>query len=724
MWRSIHSVLGLTAAAFVVVLSLSGAFLATQPVYDVVTRTGASDEVSLAEVLRRIHTTNPGIEVTHLERDAAGNLKLSYSLDNKSAEAKLDPASGTLIEQTQEPAAYTWTRKLHRAFLLGDEGRVLSAFGGLAMTVLTVTGIALLLRRLGGWRSFFAAMSARDAGGFHSVIGRLSLLPLAITALTAGYLSAQSFSLLPATTMAPAYPESVEELDPVAAWDLIGLQQTPISTVNEVIFPIVEDWFDVWTVRTDAAYVFFDQFTGLELSRDPLPVSTRVMDVIRMLHTGEGAPLWAVVLMVASLCVPAFAVSGVLIWLGGRRQSGGRIRNNAALGQAEALILVGSEGGATWGFAAALHRGLTMAGIPTRTIALNKTPARTNARYIFALTSTYGDGDAPKSANRALPLSGQINAPKARFAVLAFGDKSFAAYCAFGRQVQEVLLGHGIGQLLEMTCVDRQSVQTFEQWGRLLSAAINRPLDLTYTAPRRKTVPLTLVDRQMYGETLQAPVAVLRFNGDRLPAHQAGDLVSVCPPNSDVARLYSLGSCARKDGFLEICVRKQEGGQCSGWLCGLQTGDRIDVSITRNPRFRMPRRGPVVMIGAGTGIAPFTGMIRGNKRMQPIDLFWGGRHPKSDALYANDITDWVEQGLLHRFVPAWSRVHPSRYVQDGVRSHRDHLITRLKEGATIMVCGGHKMAEAIRTEIDNLAAETGFTTAELKRRNRYLEDVY
>ena len=685
MWRSVHSIIGLAATAFVVVLSLSGAFLATQPVYDAMAAPDGGRDLSLAETLRHIHSANPDIIADHLKRDAAGTLKLGYVLNGRRGEAPFDAETGALLPAKNEPQAYVWTRHLHRGFLLGDEGRVLSAIGGIAMAVLTVSGIALLVRRAGGWRHLLTPMNAEDAGGLHAVMGRLALVPLLITALTALYLSAQSFSLFPTARVAPAYPESVQEMDPVLPWDLVGLQQMPLAEVNEVIFPIVEDWFDVWAVRTDSAYVFYDQFTGAELSRDPLPLSARVMDVIRMLHTGEGAPLWAIVLLLANLSVPAFAVTGAIVWWTGRKGSGGRIRNNAALGRAEALILVGSEGGATWGFAAALHKGLHDAGVPVRTLAMNKLPARITAQYVFALTSTYGDGDAPKNADRFLGALETCDIGAARYAVLGFGDKSFPRYCAFAGQVAGAMETRFGGQLVQATNVDRKSAQTFEHWCALVAEAMGKPLSVTYEAPRHKTTRLTLSARKIYGEAFQAPVAVLRFQSDRLPRHTAGDLVSICPPDSKVARLYSLGSCARGDGFMEICVRRQDGGKCSGWLCGLDIGQQIDVAITRNPRFHMPRKGPVVMISAGTGIAPFAGMIRNNARLQPIDLFWGGRHPKGDALYQLEIADWQKRGLLHRFVPAWSRVHPSRYVQDMVQTHRDHLIARLKDGATIMV---------------------------------------
>ena len=80
-----------------------------------------------------------------------------------------------------------------------------------------------------------------------------------------------------------------------------------------------------------------------------------------MLHTGQGAATLGLVLGLMALGVPAMGATGVLVWLAGRRGRP-RIRGNQPAGRAETILLVGSEGGSTWGFAATLHAALTEAG--------------------------------------------------------------------------------------------------------------------------------------------------------------------------------------------------------------------------------------------------------------------------------------------------------------------------------------------------------------------------
>lgn len=728
MWRSVHSWIGLGLSLLVMVTAITGALLATEPVYDRVTAQGAVADLSVADLLRHISQANPRAVGERIERDGAGDLEFTYSMRNRRRARIVDPETGAFVRAQERPEFYTFLHDLHRSFLLGDDGRVLSALSGVAMCVLLFSGGALLVRRLGGVRRAFDPIRGRDSGGLHAWVGRLALLPLVVLALTAVYLSALTFDLVQAGSgRAPAYPESREELAAVDPWDLHGLQAVPLRDVQEIVYPIPEDWFDVWAVKTASEWIFFDQFTGDELSRDPLPAASRIYDLVMMLHTAKGVWPWAIVLLLSALAVPFFAVTGALVWWRGRQSGRGRIRNNASVGRARVLILVGSETGTSWGFGKALHAAFDAAGVPVRLAAMNDLRrSYPNLDTVIVMAATYGDGDAPKSAQRFLARLEQF-APGAsvRHAVLAFGDKAFPAYCAYAHRVAGAMARRLGDPLMPLFEIDKQSAQAFSHWASELARALDLPLQVAYTPRKPRTRAVTLTQRTVYGASPGATTAVLRFEAARLPAHRPGDLAQVYAPGQSVPRLYSIGSSSRRDGFLEIVVRQVEGGLCSGWLCGLQPGDQIDVAIARNDRFQMPARRPVIMVGAGTGIAPFTGMIRHNGRARAVDLFWGGRDPAWDALYADEISEWTRSGHLSRFAPAWSRAEgPKEYVQDRIRAERSHLIARLRAGATVMVCGGTAMAAAVRAEIDALAADAGLSLDELKRRDRYLEDVY
>lgn len=724
MWRSLHSLIGLVAALLVIALAITGAILATKPIYDRVQAVPIAEGLSAADALRLIAEGQPRVAPERLKRSVTGQWKLAFTRGGRRAERVIDLESGRFARETKEPETYAFMRRLHRSFALGDGGRIIPAIGGLAMLILCVSGVALLLRRVGGLRALFGPMKGQGVDGLHSVVGRLALVPLLIMATTAVWMSGVTFNIIPAGDgLPPAYPESREKLAPVDPWDLHGLQAVPLADVQEIIYPIPEDWFDVWAVRTDRGHVFFDQFTGDLLSEDRLSLSERAYDLIYFLHTAEGSVIWAAILGLSALTIPLFAVTGALIWWRRSRKSGGRIRGNASTGQAEVVILVGSETGTTWAFGRALHAAFVRAGRPARLAPMNNLrPDYPRADLLICLAATYGDGEPPESARRFLERLERLEC-RPRHITLAFGDKSFPDFCAFAHRVEAALCKNLGPPLLPLCEIDKQSAQTFETWCRNLSAALDMPLDVDYAPRKPRTRRLTLGKKAEFGRALGEITTVLRFDG-RIPRHRPGDLVAIYPPEGGAARLYSLGSDSRRDGFLEICVRRQEGGLVSPWLCGLAEGDGIEVTILANERFHMPPDGPVVMIGAGTGIAPFTGMIRQNAPTRAVDLFWGGRDPANDALYGEEISDWADEGRLHLFEAAWSRLDPKAYVQDRIRHRRAHLTERLAAGATIMVCGGAAMARAVRDEFDILAAELGTSVPELKRQNRYREDVY
>ena len=178
------------------------------------------------------------------------------------------------------------------------------------------------------------------------------------------------------------------------------------------------------------------------------------------------------------------------------------------------------------------------------------------------------------------------------------------------------------------------------------------------------------------------------------------------------------------DGVLEICVRKQAGGVGSVYLHGLAPGDVIDAFIRSHPDFRPARRRPLILIGAGTGVAPLAGFIQRNKPSRPAYLLFGARHPESDFLYRRQLEKALEEGRLSSLTMAFSRVVGGRYVQDSVTAEAEALRKLVAEGAQILVCGGLDMARGVRSALDAALVPLGLSIEALKAQGRYLEDAY
>ena len=148
---------------------------------------------------------------------------------------------------------------------------------------------------------------------------------------------------------------------------------------------------------------------------------------------------------VMALGVPILAVTGVLVWLPGWRNRP-RLTGNAPAAQADTIVLVGSEGGSTWGFAATLAHALRDTGQSVHVAPMTAfQPARyRRARRFLILAATYGEGDAPASAKGFLAQFQSLKTvPTAPVAVLGFGDRSFPAFCAFARAVDNAARDKG-----------------------------------------------------------------------------------------------------------------------------------------------------------------------------------------------------------------------------------------------------------------------------------------
>jgi sulfite reductase (NADPH) flavoprotein alpha-component len=438
-----------------------------------------------------------------------------------------------------------------------------------------------------------------------------------------------------------------------------------------------------------------------------------------------------------ALGVPVMAATGVIVWAEGRRGRL-RIRANAAPGAADTILLVGSEGGSTWGFAATLHAALTAAGQRVHVAPMSAfAPDRyKRAGHIIVLAATYGDGDAPVSASSFLDrLVALSEAPRMPLAVLGFGDRQFPASCGFAETVARAAQAKGWAQFLSLRTVDRQSPQDFARWGKPLGAAIGLELSLNHQPAAPKTKALTLISRRDYGETVQAPTAILRFavpsatlwqrlTGRAFQRFAAGDLLGVVPEGSPVPRFYSLAS-ATSDGFVEICVRKHPDGLCSGQLLYLRPGETVRAYIRRNPDFRPASSGtPVILIGAGSGIGPLAGFVRANRSRRAMHLYFGARHPDSDLLYGEELAGWQADGRLASVTVTFSRITASSYVQDALRRDGERVAQMIIHGAQVLVCGGRDMAAGVTAALADILAPQGLTPAMLKAEGRYAEDVY
>lgn len=735
MLRSLHRWPGLLAALLAIVLALGGAALSVFPALEHLSAPQAAGSLSIADLVTRVGANHPGLE--QIRRAPSGKVVAYWFDGGQPGAALIDPATGQDAGSADPSALEAWLTNFHRALFLGDTGRWITAAGAAAMLLLTLSGAALVARRMGGWVRWFGRTRGPWPGRVHVELARFAVGGLMLSSLTALWMTASTFSLLPDDPAEPAAlpaQAGLARLDPA---QIPLFVDTPATALKELTFPLADDPTDVYTLTTAGGTARLDTGTGKVLSSAVPTVWERATDIVLMLHTGQGAAVLGLILGLMALTVPVLALTGVVHWLAARR-SGTRLRGNVAAGQAETILLVASEGGTTWGFARTLRNALTAAGHSVHAAPLSQfDPARYgHARRFLILAATYGEGESPAAARGMVERIRRLASPPAApFAVLGFGDRSFPEFCAYAADLAATARGIGWPELLPMATVDRQSPQDFARWGRDLGAALGLDLELSHLPEVPRAEALQLISRRDYGAEVQAPTTILRFalpraglwarlTGQGFARFEAGDLLGVLPEGSTVPRFYSLASGSR-DGFVEICVRRHPGGLCSGQLTGLEPGATVAAFLRRNPGFRpLKGRAPVILIGAGTGIAPLAGFARTNRRHRPMHLYFGARSPGSDLLYGEEIVGWQQDGRLTASTTAFSRHGRKQYVQDALRADAARLVQLIGAGAQVMVCGGREMAGAVREVLAEILAATGQSPAGLKAEGRYAEDVY
>ncbi len=214
-------------------------------------------------------------------------------------------------------------------------------------------------------------------------------------------------------------------------------------------------------------------------------------------------------------------------------------------------------------------------------------------------------------------------------------------------------------------------------------------------------------------------------------------------------RLYSISSSPKHEPdrltLTVDCVRYQLGrrqrfGVASTFLADrIAPGDRLQVYVQKAHGFALPEdpSKPVIMVGPGTGIAPFRAFLQERAATRAPGrnwLFFGHQRMASDFFYADELNAMKAAGHLERLSLAWSRDGGEKfYVQDRMRQNGAELWAWLQAGAHFYVCGDAKrMAKDVERAMVDIAAEHGKLAAEeavafvsgLKKAGRYQADVY
>ena len=217
-------------------------------------------------------------------------------------------------------------------------------------------------------------------------------------------------------------------------------------------------------------------------------------------------------------------------------------------------------------------------------------------------------------------------------------------------------------------------------------------------------------------------------------------------------RLYSIASSHDvHPGFVELTVgivRYSHHGRDRGGLCTVYMADEVEINKTDVGVFMSPTKSfvlpedketDIIMVGPGTGIAPFRAFMEQRVHDGGTGknwLFFGDQSEKTEYYYKESIEDWLDEGHLYRFTTAWSRDQEEKiYVQHRLKEHGAEVWEWFERGAYFYICGDKQyMAKDVHRALIEIAMEHGGMSEDdathfiektmMREEKRYLRDVY
>ena len=300
----------------------------------------------------------------------------------------------------------------------------------------------------------------------------------------------------------------------------------------------------------------------------------------------------------------------------------------------------------------------------------------------------------------------------------------------------------------EPVTVDGKTLPLAEalQWHFELTVNTANIVENYATLSRSETLlPLAGDKAQLQHYAATTPIVdMVRFSPAQLDAQTLIDLLRPLTP-----RLYSIASAqAEAENEIHVTVgvvryeiegRARAGGASSFLADRVEEEGEVRIFIEHNDNFRLPANPdtPVIMIGPGTGIAPFRAFMQQRAADEAPGknwLFFGNPHFTEDFLYQVEWQRYVKEGVLSRIDLAWSRDQKEKiYVQDKLREQGAELWRWINDGAHIYVCGdANRMARDVEQALLEVIAEFGGMDlesadeylSELRVERRYQRDVY
>ena len=608
-WFQLHWLVGITAGTLLLVIGLSGAILAFRDeLLDLFNPGVRSVAVRQAPVLApdallaAVQGAHPHERVTTLmlyaEAGASARVVFAPPPGQRRGEvAYVDPYSGAMLPPLRGNGAFEWVESLHRWLLLPREpGRAVLGTLALCLVGLALSGLYLRWpRNVKDWRAWLTINPKLKGRSFlwnlHAIAGTWALPCYLVFALTGAYWSfdivrdtvdgwadarrAPRTAEAPAKEggkrKAPAQPQRLPALDQAWTaftarapdWEMASIA-LPAKAAPELQF----SWLGQDAPHPRARSRMTIGLDGTLVKDEPyaqLSSGKRALAAIYPLHMGTfwGLP-GRIVMMLASLALPGFAITGWLLYLSRRRQARAVERERAQLAAAApvaamdaepTLLAFATQSGQAERIALQTAAALRRAGMNVHVQGLAELALEDLARYRTALfvASSFGEGEPPDSARRFHRELQATHAalPQLRYAVLGLGDRNYARFCGFGHALDGRLNALGARPLFPLIEVDQGDTVALERWAHALDVGTDLAIE---EAPFEEWT--LRARRELNGGSLGAPLFEVTLRAGAGAQWRAGDLVEVeaCHAPGTVAT-YLDG--AGLDGSASVVWRKE-----------------------------------------------------------------------------------------------------------------------------------------------------------------------
>ncbi|MEC3906162.1 PepSY domain-containing protein [Tamlana sp. 2201CG12-4] len=708
IWRYSHLLLAISSSVFILLATLTGLVLAFEPISNQLKPYAVEDAGTLSLSKTIEHLKAEYDEVISIEIDKNDFVIASVvTKKGKNETFYINPFTAKKIGDIIEKApVFKFATNLHRSLFLKSTGRAIVGFVSFVLLLMAVTGICLIIKRQGGLKYFFSKVIKEDSAPYyHTVIGRLALIPLIIVTITGIYLSLEKFSLLPPDkTISVLKDVDLDEISKKNGVDINLFQSITLNDIKHLEFPFSEDIEDYFVLKLKDKALQVNQYSGAIVSEKKTGWVALVSGWSMMLHTGQGSIFWSVVLLLTCLALLFFIYSGFAMALY-RKKNSIKIKNKFNKDSAEYIILIGSETGSTFKFAKTLYDALITQGKSVFVSELNSYTHYKQAKHLVVFTSTYGNGEAPVNATHFEKLVHIVSQSNTlQYSVVGFGSLAYKSYCQYAIIVDALLqMHHKFVPDLKLHKIHNQSFDAFKSWIKNWEKSKGLNLQVKNSVQVLNSKPLKLFRVVSRSEINTDNSFLVALEPAQKVKFTSGDLLSVFPKEDPVERLYSIGKVHNN---ILLSIKKHEFGVCSKYLNELKIGDMILADIKPNSHFHFPASAKeVIMIANGTGLAPFLGMIN-NETIHHTKtyLFWGGRTKASYQMYSKLIDKAFYERKLSGIYLSFSREESQKkYVQNALAEKED-LITRvLQNNGIIMICGSLAMQKGVKETLGSIS---------------------